>query len=132
MTRAELTGKRSLGFSAWSREKLKDSREGLIWTDIDCLLHDYKLKTFMLVEVKTVHGHLRFPQSQLLKYLDDCMKNATISSGFEYWGFYVIRMSGERPDMSDKLYLNDTPITESDLIKHLNFEKKYQPLKLFE
>lgn len=130
MTKEEITGKRPLGFSAWSREKLKDSKDGLIWTDIDCFLHDYKLKKYMLIEVKSVNGHLGFPQSGLIEFLDKSLRIGAKQAGYDYWGFYLIRMSGERPDESNELYLNDAFISETDLIKHLNFERKYEPLKL--
>lgn len=133
MTKPEITGIRPLGFSAWSREKLKDSKLGLVWTDVDCILHDYWQKRYMILEVKTLNGHLRYPQSKLLKVLDSCFRIASKTGvTFDYWGFYLIRMSGPRPDESDIIYINDALISESDLIKHLNFEKKYKPLRLFD
>ena len=126
MTKAEISGQRPLGFSRWSREVLRDSSTGLIWTDIDCLFQDYKKNKIMLIECKTNNGKVSWSQRQQLELLDRLLQLSAPDQNLDYWGFYIIRMDGDSPETSKWIRINGQPIGKESLIKHLNFEQKYQ------
>ena len=130
MTKPEYTNSRPLGFSNWSREVLRDSSTGLIWTDIDCFFEDYRDNKLMLIECKTNSGKVSWSQRQQLDTLNKLVEIAAPQQNFDYWGLYIIRMDGDSPESSKWIYLNGQPIGKDALIHHLNFEQKYDPKRL--
>jgi hypothetical protein len=130
MTKPELTNKRSLGFSKWARENLRDSKTGLVWTDIDGYFMDYNKHLIMIVECKTKNALMSYPQRQQLLQLDTILKAGT-KPPFEYWGFYLITMDGDSPENSTWIRINGIPTGLQTLKKLLNFEEKFNPAQLF-
>jgi len=122
-TRIEMTGKRSLDFSHWLREKCRDSSTGLIATDIDFFLQDYKMKKLMLLEVKTRNARPRPSQWKQLRVIDAFVRYGAEYYGYDYWGLYVIKLSGTSPENSE-VEINGCSVTEEQLISFLNFENK--------
>jgi len=129
MTKPELFNSRDLSMSRWLRNILRDSATGLVLTDIDWILEDYKQNRMMLLEVKIGRDDLSWSQESIYNLADNCFIFGARQASVDYWGFYVLRMTGSDPDKSDKMTIQHgsklRAITRDELIKHLNFEKRF-------
>jgi len=98
MTKREKTGLRDLSFNVWMRENLPDSSEGLLITDVDAFLRNYKTGNSLLMEVKTGNTSLQFWQAELYKIIHD----ALIKADPGFMGFHLITFAGSppRPEIS--------------------------------
>ena len=120
MTRQEKTGKRDLYFSKWVRENLPDSSTGIVLTDLDFILYDYKRKKIALMEIKTRNSNLKYAQGEIFKNIHKWIK-AGISDGWEYKGFYLIKF--EKTNFEDgKCFINGKNVTEKELTEILSFK----------
>lgn len=93
----EITGKRSLEFSAWIRENCDSTQSGFTATDLDFFIRNFKSKKYVLLETKTNNALLRFGQFMALKDLDAIHKNSTFE-GLKYCGLYYLIFERTNPD----------------------------------
>lgn len=126
-TAEERTGERSLEVSKWQRENLKNSHTGLSISDIDAVFHEYNQKRLILVEYKTFNRVTTFAQRQMFEVIDECLRIGASKVGYDYRGFYLVRLSGKCPKTSRQITiskigtLKGEMITEEELIKFLDF-----------
>jgi len=119
MTRQEYTNTRDLSFSGWVRKNLPDSATGLMVSDLDFILQNYKTKTLMLLEVKTHNSKLKSWQSNLFKNLDRWIKNG-IESDWNYLGFHIVKF--ENTFFNDgNCYFDTKCVKEEELKKIFTF-----------
>lgn len=119
-TRPEFSGKRSLEFSQWVKDKLPDSKTGFMVTDLDFILYDYKRKKVAIVEVKQYNKIIDNWQDNVFRFLRDCIRNGK-PDGWEFVGYFVIRF--EKTNFSDgKVYMNGNESSEEAIRKKLSFE----------
>lgn len=117
-TRQEQSGERDLKFSQWIRDKLPDSSDGYMVSDLDFILHNYKTRKLMLLEVKTYGASVSTWQRMLFDILDRALKNGC-QDDVEYLGFHVIRF--QTNDFSGIVTLDGEPVEEDELIQFLSF-----------
>lgn len=114
-------------FGIWIRENCKGSGRtvegGLSVTNLDYVLEDFLRKRVMLLEEKQHNGHLGTAQRKTFQILDAALRIASSQLGYSYWGFYVFKMPGTMPGVG--MTLNDVPVTQEELVAHLNFERKH-------
>lgn len=113
MTKPEITGKRDLTFSGWIRSELPDSKTGLLVSDLDFILCNYKAKTIILIEVKTRNKKLEKWQEILFKNIDRWLRKG-IESDWTYFGYHVIRFENTFFD-NGKCYFDDNLKTEDEI-----------------
>lgn len=118
-TKPEYTGKRSLEFSQWVKDRLPDSSTGYMVTDLDFVMQNYKTKKVALVEVKLHNKIIETWQDNVFRFLRDCIRNGK-PDGWEFIGYFVIRF--ENTNFKDgKVYLNGNESSEEAIIKKLTF-----------
>lgn len=129
MTKPEITGKRDLTFSQWIKDNLPDSSTGFMVTDIDFVLHNYKTKKSMILEVKTRNKIIETWQKRLYENYHKWIK-AGFDADWEYRGTYVIRF--ENTSFKDgRCYVTSIEknitkqVTERGLIKFLSMEYQH-------
>ena len=115
MTQQEHTGKRSLLFSVWIREKLPDSKTGFMVTNQDWIFWNYKERKLMLIEEKTRKGNIspwfkRLIQEVLNPALTKYCKEAEI----DYRGYHLVQFENESPT-DGKIYLDYREVSEEEL-----------------
>lgn len=121
LTRPEQTGKRNLDFSGWIRNKLPDSREGFVVSDLDFVIANTESKKIMIVEQKNYLGRMRVWQASLFSDLD-----RWISAGieqdddWEYLGFHTVKFENTAPN-NGRIWFDGIEITEKELINRLTF-----------
>ena len=114
MTRQEITNTRDLTFSRWIRNNLPDSSTGLIVSDLDFILCNYKNKKLMLLEIKTRNAELKTWQSILFSNIDRWIKKG-IDADWEYKGFHCLKF--ENTFFNDgRAFLDGHETTEEELI----------------
>lgn len=123
MTRPEITGVRNLAFSGWMRRKLRDSKLGLSIHDLDGILDDYERKLVMLIEAKSHWGKVSFSQRSTHALVDKALRLASQALGYQYWGYHVIRLSGNDPEDSEVITVDGRRVTAKQLIDFLNMDK---------
>jgi len=116
-------------FGLWMREFLRDSNNceggGLTATNIDYVLHDYQNKKIMILEEKTKGGIIHYAQSETFKILDKILYKYAKKFNLDYWGFYVLQFPPGKELPCAGMRLNWNEITTEQLIKHMNFEEKF-------
>jgi len=113
MTRQEYSKTRDLTFSGWIRENLPDSSSGLMVSDLDFILQNYKTKILMLLEVKTYNKIINNWQRKLFENLDKWIKNG-IDKDWNYLGFHIIRF--EKTFFDDgKCWFDNHEVSEIEL-----------------
>ena len=128
MTRPELTSKRDLTFSGWIREKLPDSSNGYMVSDLDFILYNYKEKICMLLEIKTRNSNLKDWQRRLFANLSKWIEKG-IDSDWLFGGFHVVKF--ENSFFHDgKCWYDDREINEQELVKILSFNTLHGHAKL--
>jgi len=119
MTKPEITGKRDLTFSNWIRKKLPDSKTGLLISDLDFIICNYKSKTIMLIEVKTRNKILPEWQERLFQNINKWIRNG-IDKDWIYLGYHVIKF--ENTFFNDgKCYFDEKLKTEREIISILSW-----------
>lgn len=113
MTRPEFSGQRSLVFSQWIRNNLPDSSTGLLVTNLDFILYNWKNKTVCLVEEKTHGGTLRAWQGNLFRALDGWLQKG-VTLPWQYKGFHFICFENTS-FMDGKCWVNGKEMTEIDV-----------------
>ena len=129
MGMVERTGLRDNNFSGWIRQRLPPSSDGVIVSDIDWIIANYKTKKLMLIEHKCRVGEPGQGQRRIFEML-----HATIIAGlpsaypdWEYLGFHLLQFPGEgfnspNPDTKDSFcYFDREKMTEAQLIERLTF-----------
>ena len=124
-------------FSKWIRDKCKNSKKvgtrpyGLILSDIDYVLMEYKLKRIKILEEKTSGAtQIAFPQTKIMnlvklavkKYVEEEME------GWVYEGFFVISFDKWYPLDSKDIRVNGLEVTADQLRRFIDFELTYQDL----
>jgi hypothetical protein len=125
MTCKEKLNFRDLEFSHWIREKLPSSDTGLMVSDLDFILQNYKTKKIMLVEVKKFGANPKEWQKSLFTFLHNIflvgvplLSCSTKYRNWSYLGFHLITFKGSK--LSEGLLLDKNEISEQDLIKFLS------------
>jgi len=129
MTKPEITGVRDLTFNQWIKDNLPDSSTGLMVTDIDFVLYNYKTKRLMILEVKTRNKIIETWQEILYKNFHKWLKTG-VDSGWEYRGAYLIRF--ENTSFKDgRCYITSfeknitKQVSEQGLMKFLSMEYQH-------
>ena len=118
MTRKEYTHTRDLTFSGWIRENLPDSSTGLLVTDLDFIVYNWKKKKILLLEIKTRNTPLKNWQQRLFDKLSKWIAKG-IDDDWTYLGFHTLKF--EKTFFNDgKCYLDNKLISEKDLIEKFN------------
>jgi len=114
-------------FGFWLRQYCRDSREGLVISNLDYVITDYKIKKIMLLEEKAYGKQLYGPggQSRLFKLLDEMMPAAAEKCGYDYWGFFLLVFPPKAEMPGPGMKLNGSIVTNEQLQAHLNFDKKF-------
>lgn len=121
MTRLESTGIRELNMSGWVRCNLPDSSTGLLVTDLDFIIFNYKKRRLMLLEVKTRNSKMKTWQSIIFSQLEKWIKKG-IDQDWDFRGFHVVTF--ENTLFHDgKCYLDGKESTESEIRQFLGLEK---------
>lgn len=119
MTRQEITNTRDLTFSHWVREKLPDSANGYLVSDLDFILFNYKTRKIMLLEIKTRNTDLKYWQQTLFENLARWIEQG-IDKDWIFLGFHTIKF--ENTYFNDgAVYFDGVLNNELDIIKKLSF-----------
>jgi hypothetical protein len=133
MSRAAIHKDEFTPFGLWIKEYL-DQR--MTVTNIDYLLVKIEGKNLMamLVEEKTNGGKITPMQSAAYRFLHD---HLTQNNGqlyefrdwgekvVNYWGFYLLTLRKNATMPGPGMTLNNKPISVSDLVTHMDFQKKH-------
>lgn len=114
---------KSMKMNDWIRMSCKSPKDGLLVTDLDFIFYDYKKNLMMLVETKTFNAVMKDWQRNLFKKLDSALKTTE-----EYQGFFLISMSNDSPETSDKITINEVEVTKEQLCDFLSFDLKFKDL----
>ncbi len=120
-TKQEVTGKRSLAFSAWIREQLPDSSTGLCVGNLDWIFWNWKTRILILAEEKTngVNYISTWYARFVKEILDPALKEYAAKNDILYLGFHLI--SFEKTNPSDgKVYIDKREVSEEGLRRFLN------------
>jgi hypothetical protein len=117
-------GKKGHEFNLWMRNILPSSHQGLLLTDIDMVLMNYKSKQFMMLEIKTGWNENSAPkqsgQYSILAFIDSCIKSAQ-QREYTYLGTHLIKCTGRYPGEGLIYWDKETEsITQQELIKRLS------------
>ncbi len=118
-------------FSKWIRSKCKDSRDGLVVSDIDYILIDHKLKRIKILEEKTSGAtQIVFPQTRVTNLIRSAVMSyvSRKMEGWSYEGFFIISFDKWCPLDSKDIRVNGLKVTPSQLRRFINFEITYQDL----
>lgn len=109
-------------FSAWLRAKGTEgyiaSKSGFVATNVDYMWENYKTGQWCLIEEKRFNAPVGYAQ---LKSFERLHKSI---SDHNYTGFYILRFENTSPE-DGRVWLNDTEITEQELIEFLQFKRAY-------
>jgi len=108
-------------FSLWLQEYC---RSDLSITNLDFVIEDYKQKKLMLLEEKQYDGKLHNAQMLTFDVLDYTCTKAAEKKGYDYWGFFLLRMPFNASMVGPGIKLNEKVITVEQLQRHINFEAK--------
>ena len=99
------------------------------------------IEWIMLVEEKSYSANVPYSQRDTLSIVDALMRAASVKNGrrrgvpVKDWrqpstkrivrplGVHVLRMSADRPDNSERMFWDSHPVTESELLELLRFER---------
>jgi hypothetical protein len=96
---------------------------------MDYVIDQYKMRKLMIVEEKRFEAELANAQKQIIALMDHAFRQYLPTIGYEYWGFYLLQLDAEIPEQGSRL--NGQILTVQDLIRHLNFERKFcEPMAL--
>lgn len=113
----------STEFGIWLRQQPEiDSKIGYIATNLDYIWHNYNTGEFMLIEEKRHGAFVKFPQSALLKMIDDCMTDSQKYKA-KYKGLHILVFTNTNPD-DGKTILDGKIINREELIIFLTFKAK--------
>ena len=118
-------------FSKWIRKKCKKSEDGMVVSDIDYVLVDYKLKRIKILEEKTSGAtQVVFPQTRITNLIKLAVKKYTGEEmkGWVYEGFFVISFDKWCPLDSKDIRVNGLVVTADQLKRFIDFELTYQDL----
>lgn len=130
------TDREMTNFSKWIRVECKKSSEGLVLSDVDFLVFDYKNLLMMMIEEKRFGTvGMEYSQNITLRIVDECFRETMIGYPGEYLylGFYVVLFSNTGPDDSD-IRIKDVkrdivkPVTKTQLMSFINFETRFDDL----
>ena len=79
----------------------------------------------MLVEEKQNGGSLANGQLLTFRVLDQVLSAECAKQGYDYWGFYLLKMPHGCTMIGPGMTLNDRGITGEQLRDHLNFKAKF-------
>ena len=106
-------------FNNWLRKRLPKGSEGLVISDIDFVLYNYKKKTIMLLELKQFGSVVKLWQRSLFEILHRSLLNG-LPEDYTYLGFHCITFPERGFDEQEHVKFDNTYITEKELIKRLN------------
>lgn len=109
-------------FGLWIQEYIRCSNDGMSVTNLDYVLEDFRQRKVLLLEEKQNNSDLKQAQSMTFKELDRFIAWAAEQHGYDYWGFYELKIPGTF--IGPGIQLNGVKITVEQLQKHLNFERR--------
>ena len=113
MTRQELTGTRSLEFSAWIRKNCPGSESGFCVGNLDWIFWDWKKRRLLLIEEKT-HNSVNFAcwmKRLMTEVFVPALERFCADNDIEFRGFHIVRFEKNSP--SDcRIWLDDVKIDE--------------------
>lgn len=113
---------RELLTNDWLRTKLSDGTTGLLVSDIDFMIWNYKTKQCMMIEVKSMGAEIKFWQRDQFQRINKWIKAGIISDPqWTYLGFHYLRFNKLGNDFKAGVTLDGKLITEEELIKFLSF-----------
>ncbi|MCK5019107.1 MAG: hypothetical protein KAS32_18750 [Candidatus Peribacteraceae bacterium] len=118
-------------FSKWIRKECKASEDGMIVSDLDYILMDYKLKRIKILEEKTSGAtQVVFPQTRIINLIKLAVKKYVEEEmeGWVYEGFFVISFDKWYPLDSKDIRVNGLEVTADQLRRFIDFEITYQDL----
>lgn len=115
-----------LQLSDWIRANCPSSATGWTCSDVDYIVHQYKTKHVVVLEVKRHKlgpqgGKVPMAQKEILRMLDSCLRVGMMQlfSEYTYHGVWLIQF--ERTWFDDgKCYLNGDEINEEQLLHALS------------
>ena len=109
--------KESTQFSEWLRNQDEiDSGLGFVASNIDYMWRNYKTKQWMLIEEKRRGVQVKFPQTEMIRIINEACK-----SDINYKGFHIIIFENTNPE-DGKIYLDGVEITKDQLMNFLRME----------
>jgi hypothetical protein len=119
--------KKDLFFSGWCREKLTDSKDGLLITDIDFILKDYKTRRMMILEVKTRGAGFKNWQRSIYQTLGAALERSLSMNSsndnlrYDWRGAHFIKF--ENTNFADgKVFLNYKESSEEEIKNFLSLK----------
>ena len=104
----------------WLREKLPSGPQGLVISDLDFILYNYKTKRLMLIELKQYGREVEWWQKQLFNVLHTAMTYGLKNTKIEYLGFNLITFPKKDFTESETVLWNKEEIGEPELIRRLS------------
>ena len=119
-------------FSDWIRERCPDSRTGWTCSDVDFVIHQYKSKHVVLLEVKRwrtgrLKGKVQTGQAHILRMVHSCMRHGIneLYKDYTYHGIWLVQF--DRTWFDDGLCwfthskdVEPVPVTEEELLQRLS------------
>ena len=114
MTKPEYTFNRDNFFSGWVRKNLPKSADGLVISDVDMILSNYKQRKIMLLEIKLRSKDIEQWQRQLFNKIHQWIKDGIKidKDGWQYRGFYKLQFENTDFQNGKAYFGNRTQIKE--------------------
>lgn len=96
-------------------------------TNLDYVIEAYNQDKFMLVEEKQNGSKLHTAQRMTFAVLDEYLAKRSENNGYEYWGFYEVRLPEDATFVGPGMKLNGTEVTVEQLQRHLSFQERIVP-----
>lgn len=109
-------------FGIWLQEYC---RNDISITNLDFVVEDFKAKKIMLLEEKQCGGRLHHAQTLTFDVLDYACEVGARHRGYEYWGFFVLRLLQGASMPGPGMTLNNIPISSEELKNHIDFKQKF-------
>lgn len=125
MTRPEITGKRDLAFNEWIKKYLPDSYGGYLVTDVDFVLYDESINRFMILEVKTKNGVMKYWQKrvykQLAKWIEIGIRHDEYAGPWQFLGFHQLIFQHTTPE-DGRMFFDNKEVERDELLRILEMK----------
>ena len=128
-------------FNKWIRNRCPDSATGWTCSDVDFILHQYKTKHLVILEVKRFRngpqrGKVQTAQGHILRILDACIREGMreLYKEYTYHGVWLIQFDNKWFDdglcwFTYNKRVDPVPVTEDQLLQILSTFDRVGPLK---
>lgn len=118
----EFSGKRSLIFSEWIRNRLPASNTGFYVTNQDWIFWNWKTRKLMLCEEKCFKANLSTAFTKLIKgVIEPALKEFCPKNNIDFRGYHFIQFENTSPE-DGKIFFDGIEISKEELIKFLSME----------